>query len=108
MMGDRMGRKESDLEDRTPLRGVQEDDGRSIDLGFRPATYWPESEDHVLRVARIRGEQRRLRAQAALREGRFDPEEPLFAPELPEDELERWGAPPDEPGRRVPPGSRAR
>ncbi len=73
-----------------PIRGDVSDTS-PIDLSFRPDTYWPPELTDVLKVARIVGEQRRRRAEAALYEGEFDPSDPMFAPRLQADDLEMWG-----------------
>jgi hypothetical protein len=67
-----------------------------IDLSFRPQTYWPEDDSLSLRVGRIKGEQRRLRAEALLREGKSDElealiEEGVMAEDLSDEDRKAWG-----------------
>jgi hypothetical protein len=69
---------------------------RPIDFGFHPATYWPEQESLELLVSRIKGEQRRLRGEALLREGRIDElreliDRGLLSDDLSEHDREEWG-----------------
>jgi hypothetical protein len=67
-----------------------------IDLAFRPPTYWPEQESLALLVSKIKGEQRRLRAEALLRDGRIDEleeliDQGLLADDLSDADREVWG-----------------
>jgi hypothetical protein len=67
-----------------------------IDFSFRPATYWPERESLELLVSRIKGEQRRLRGEELLREGRIDEVHQLVAQgmlsaDLSDQDLDEWG-----------------
>lgn len=65
----------------------------SIDLDWRPETYWPESPNRDQLLSRIQGEARRLIAEYTLDEvgiGGLDPE--LAAEELSEERREEWGA----------------
>jgi hypothetical protein len=69
---------------------------RPIDFSFRPITYWPEQESLELLVSRIKGEQRRLRGEALLREGRIDELSELIdrgplSDDLSDHDREEWG-----------------
>lgn len=69
---------------------------RPIDFSFRPATYWPEQESLELLISRIKGEQRRLRGEVLVREGRIDElreliEGGLLSDDLSDHDREEWG-----------------
>ena len=72
---------------------IEEDEER-IDLASRPSTYWPDEDSLELRVSRIKGEQRRLRAEELLRQDRTDEleAEQLFGEDLDAIDREAWGS----------------
>lgn len=67
-----------------------------IDFTFRPATYWPNQESLEVLVSRIKGEQRRLRGEVLLHEGRIEElwaliDEGALSGDLTDEDREAWG-----------------